>query len=268
MSGASPRTVNSQTDTYPGCQHTPVVGSPGEETWFINPTGDDCSTGTEMSADWFNGVGLSLNCIMTQGGTKPLPLNQLCANPCDVWDSISEYTATYVDEALENIEKPRTATTAEVENILGVEEVRLCLNTGEEVMVNLAFLLSEILPVVLPGALCSIPRANAAEINSIDENTTVIGCFNGQARQFTLTESGINSNVGQGFGTQCDDGYPVGTTYQAPGGGFSSTFVGQIASGTELPPGATGVWVITVGCDASGTEGDCVAPVIQKTSCV
>ena len=92
MSGSSPQTANVGIGTFPGCLETPMGGGPGIESWYTPSTTDanGCSNedGSPLSLDNINGLNQAVNCVLTQNGLEPLPLECLCENPCLLYDAI------------------------------------------------------------------------------------------------------------------------------------------------------------------------------------
>lgn len=96
MSGASPRGPGVVVGTYPGCLDTVAGGgSDGNVSYHIPPTGTDgnnCPTGgSYLTVDEINGIEQSLNCILTRNGLDNIPNQQLCEDPCMVFDAIDAH---------------------------------------------------------------------------------------------------------------------------------------------------------------------------------
>jgi len=133
MSGASPRSFNAGTGPYPGCVETPVSGTDGEQSFFVNSTGiddDGCPTGgTQVTADWMNGVTFAFNCILTRNGQDPLPDDCLCENPCLIYEKLLEI--------FDVCAKP-DATAAQKSSLdQSTAKVAVCLPDGSTVLIPL-----------------------------------------------------------------------------------------------------------------------------------
>lgn len=131
MSGASPQGLGVAIGPFPGCQET-SNGSPGQTSYYIPPTGVDangCPVGGSIpSVDDFNGIFQALNCILTKGGTEPLPIECFCADPCMLYDKIVDIINELAVAAICNIGDATQNQKNAIEANPALAEVVVCYN--------------------------------------------------------------------------------------------------------------------------------------------
>ena len=93
MSGFAPQGEGVQTGDFPGAQLPVVDGKPGVNTWHVpgTPGPNGCPVGgSKPSIDDLNGIQQSLQCVMTEGGTLPVPDECAVDAVCALYEKILE----------------------------------------------------------------------------------------------------------------------------------------------------------------------------------
>ena len=232
MSVASPQGPGVGTGTFPGCQETPLGGGPGINSWHIpSSPANGCQTdGSKLSVDEINGLQQAINCIFTRGGTRPLPTDCLCANPCMLYEEIIEIATEIAESMVCGLVSATQNQKDAIEANPALAEVVVCYNGTTPIKIPSDCLGAGGDDPVDPPTGCSITKNNVTGEFTVTSGTVYVQVFYGSDLcsgsssngsswfQFNNGESAIispNQNLAQvtGGGTPISPPAGLGTPF-------------------------------------------------------